>query len=128
MKRFKSRSGKDVRIAQLSGHIAIVGGEYADLHERFHSDAYSQGCVSEDMQKNTVLDSVSPQQVEDLLSKSALDAAILAEFKRIVDENDQDAMTKSGPDARLLSTVVGQRISTQKRNAMWHKFQQAEEA
>ena len=128
MKRFKTNDGSKVRIAQLSGHVAWVGASYEELHERFHSDAYSLGCVSEDMQKNTVLDSVSPKQVDELLERSAIDNAIIAEFKRIVDENDQDAMSNSGPDAAKLSKKIGHRISSQKRNGMWHKFQQEQEA
>jgi len=128
MKRFKTNDGSEVRIAQLSGAVTWIGPEYAELEDHFHQDAYALGCVSEDMLKNAVLDSVSPKQVEELLDKSSLDESMMAEFKRIVDENDQDAMSKKGPDATKLSKKLGQRISTQKRNAMWYKFQQEQEA
>lgn len=128
MKRFKTNDGSDVRVAQLSGHVAWVGANYAELDDRFHKDAYALGCVSEDMVKNEVLNSVSQKEAESLISKSTLDEDLMAEFKRIVDENDQDAMTAKGPDASKLTKKLGKRISTQKRNAMWYKFQQEQEA
>lgn len=49
MKRFKSTTGEEVRIALTNGHVFLVGNEWKDLPEFAYSAAYSQCCVSEDM-------------------------------------------------------------------------------
>ena len=54
-KRFKSTTGKDVRVALTSGHVAIIGTQWVELHPRFFSLAYANGCISEDMVKSTGL-------------------------------------------------------------------------
>lgn len=128
MKKFKSLSGEPVRIALLDGHVTYVNSEFEDLDERFHSGAYSSGCVSDDMIKNQAAAAIPVKQAEAILALSNLDDAILAEMKRIVDENDQDALGAHGPNAMKLSKVVGKPVSSHKRDELWHKFQQGEEA
>lgn len=125
--KFKSKSGSPVRIALLSGHVTIVTGEFQQLNEIFHSEAYSLGCVSEDMIQNKAASAIPLHQAEAIADKATTEDLIIEEFKRIVEENDQSVMTKSGPDARHLTTIVGKRISTSLRNELWYKFQQTVE-
>ena len=48
--RFRSRSNSEVaRLASTSGHIILVGQEFVEVPEHMEADAYSNGCVSEEI-------------------------------------------------------------------------------
>lgn len=123
--KFKSTTGSPVRVALLSGHVAWIGTEYEELDERFHAEAYSAKCISEDMVKNKALENVSIAKVDALVEKVDLNKAVYAVFDKIVSGEIPDAMTKSGaPDAAVVSTHIGERITSQQRNEYWYKYQQ----
>lgn len=128
MKKFKSTTGKPVRLALLSGHVGWVNTEYEELHERFHTAAYSARCVSDDMTKNKALEDVSIAKVDALVEKVELEKAIYSVFDKIVSGEIENALTRSGaPDAQVVSTYIGERLSSQKRNELWYKYQQVTE-
>lgn len=123
-KKFKSASGEDVRIALLDGHVTIIGAEWRPLHERYHKEAYANGCVSEDMFKNKVADRIPTKVAEQVEASISFDEKILAAIDELVTENRLDAFNKSGqPDARILTDMVGERVMTAKRDQLWYKYQ-----
>ena len=125
MKKFKSTIGNQVRLSLLSGHTALVGPEWRELPELFHQEAYANGCVSDDMFKAQAMASIPVAKAEAIASNGSREAKILKEIAAMVEGNDLKDFTQSGaPDATILSTRVGERITSQKRNEMWFKFQE----
>lgn len=123
-KRFKSASGENVRLVLMDGHVTIVGADWRDLHERYHKEAYANGCVSEDMFKNKVADRIPTKVAEQVESVISFDEKILEAIDTLVTENRTDAFNKSGqPDARILTDMVGERVMTAKRDQLWYKYQ-----
>ena len=48
--RFRSRSNNEAsRLASTSGHIILVGQEFVEVPQHMEADAYSNGCVSEEI-------------------------------------------------------------------------------
>lgn len=124
-KNFKTNNGERVRVVLMSGHATWVGPEFAPLHERFHSAAYSAGCVSEDMVRNKAMSSIPTKKAEEIVNKASLDEKILKAIDELVKENNTEAFSKSGiPDARILSTMVGERVTSHKRDELWYKYQE----
>lgn len=125
MKRFKSTSGTPIRIALLSGHVAWVQTEWTDLQERFWSEAYSLGCISEDMIKNTSMSQVDHRVLNTLnniaLQKNEVEDAI----RRLVKENKLDDFDKNGkPKSSVLTTMVGFRVTNSMRDEVWYRVQE----
>lgn len=124
IKRFKSMSGEEVRIARIDGHVAIIGTEWTDLHPRFHSDAYAAGCISEDMIRNAPTD-VDPKVVNTLnniaLQKNEVESAII----QLVKDNDLEAFdTKGKPKSSILTKMVNFRVTNAMRDEIWYKVQE----
>lgn len=123
-KRFKSTTGEEVRIAQTSGHITIIGTDWTDVHPRFHSDAYAAACISEDMVKSSAVEGVDPSVVNKLnniaLQKNEVETAI----KKLVKDNELDAFDSKGkPKSNVLTSMVGFRVSNAIRDEVWYKVQ-----
>ena len=125
MKKFKSTTGQPVRVALIDGHVAIIGTEWTDLHERFHSQAYANMCISEDMIKNAALDGLDPATVNVInnvaLQKNEVEAAI----RKLIEENQLDAFdSKYGkPKSNILTDMVGFRVTNAVRDEVWYKVQ-----
>jgi hypothetical protein len=47
MERFKNISGEPKRLASTSGHVVIVGEEFADVPDHLVRDAFAKGLMSE---------------------------------------------------------------------------------
>lgn len=48
--KFRSRSDSEVaRLASTTGHIILVGQEFVEVPQHMESEAYANGCVSEEL-------------------------------------------------------------------------------
>ena len=126
MKRFKSTTGKPVRISLLDGHTIIIGTEWMDVHQRFHAQAYAGQCISEDMVKNAALDGVDPAVVNTLnnvaLQKNEVESAI----RKLVADNALEAFDAKGkPKSNILTDMVGFRVTNAVRDEVWYKVQES---
>lgn len=130
MKKFKSTTGSPVRIALLSGHTAWVNLEFTELDDRFHAEAYSAQCVSEDMLKSEAMESIPVAQAEAIIHTKSIDDKILDVISEMVDNNELENFSKSSgaPDARIIASRVGERISSHKRDEIWYRYQEANKA
>lgn len=125
MKRFKSTTGKPVRISTTEGHVTWVETSWTDLHQRFHSQAYANGCISEDMIKNNSVNEVDPRVVNLLnnvaLQKNEVEDAI----KKLLADNQLDAFDSKGkPKSTILSEMVGFRVTNPVRDEVWYRIQE----
>lgn len=124
-KRFKSMTGEEVRLAQVTGHITIIGTEWTDVHPRFFSDAYSAGCISEDMVKSAASDSLDPRVVNTMnnvaLQKNEVESAII----KLVKENNLESFDMKGkPKSQVLTQMVNFRVSNAMRDEVWYRVQE----
>lgn len=128
MKRFKSTTGEPVRIAMIDGHVTIVGTDWTDIHERFHTQAYAGGCISEDMIKNSAVNDIDPSVVN-VMNNVALQKNEVADaIRKLVRDNDLEAFDSKGkPKSTVISTMVGFRVTNAMRDEVWYKVQEDSE-
>ncbi|MCP5414363.1 MAG: hypothetical protein H6961_07120 [Chromatiaceae bacterium] len=126
-KKFKSIAGQPIRIALLDGHVTWVAEDWTELHPRFHSAAYSSGCVSQDMYRNSQL-SESDARVANtmqnvMLQKKEVEDAI----RKLIDENNLEAFdNKNGkPKSNTLTEMVGFRVTNAMRDEVWYFVQES---
>jgi hypothetical protein len=125
LKKFKTQGVEDVRLASIDGHVTFVTPEWKELHPRFHSQAYSMGCISDDMVRNTALEGMDTSVVNTLnnvaLQKNEVETAI----KRLVADNNLDAFDSKGkPKSTILTEMVGFRVTNPVRDEVWYKVQE----
>ena len=113
----------------ISGHITIVGTEFAELHERFHKDAYSLGCISEDMLKSAAAEAIPAKMAETLVRTATKLTRLLEVMEDWVENNKLDNFSKSTgkPNAMLLSDALGESVSGAERDEAWYKYEEDKE-
>lgn len=123
-KKFKSRTGEPVRLALLSGHTAIVTGEWISLAEYFYESAYAAGCISEDMVVNTELrESIDTGVLEKLQEKADLKSRVRVALEKAVEDNDLKAFNKSGnPTAVFLKRALGETVPNHIKDEVWYSM------
>jgi hypothetical protein len=124
MKRFKSADGSEVRVALETGHVTIIGNEWTELHERFHSQAYANGCISEDMAKlaEIKLNKETVNKIETVaLKKEKIKGAI----QQLLEEFDQANFTNGTnlPKSTVLTKMIGEKVSNSERDEVWYGMQ-----
>lgn len=121
---FRSPTSKPVRLALESGHITIVGEDWRPLPSVFHSLAYSKGCISNDMQKNHILESES-KTVERIKEVEDQKFKVKNAIQEAIDKNDAEFFTSKGkPDSRKLTSVVGFSVTNALRDEVWSKMEE----
>jgi len=125
MKRFKSTTGEDVRIALLSGHVFLVGSEWKDLPEFAWSDAYAQRCISEDMITGNgsvgVTTEVMAKMDHIALAKEEIKGAIL----EAMEEGNESFFNKMNgvPKVSAISEKLGKKANQQYVREVWYRIQ-----
>lgn len=121
-KRFRSPHEKEVRVALTSGHVAIIGTEWKPLHPRFHSEAYANRCVSEDMlesreyEKNRDAQGRSKRyEAERKAAKTAI--YDMLEKNRVEDFNKSDGK----PKTNVLNQLSGLQFNNAERDVVWQE-------
>jgi len=118
-KKFRSISGKDVQVALLSGHVAMVGVEWRPLPALFHQEAYARGCISDDMLSGIKgPDSMSGGSGNTALSDEERKQKIESVIKSLVDANNPESFTSTGlPRADVVNKECGFTTTAEERNA-----------
>jgi len=102
--RFRSQSDEVVRIANTSGHVAVVGPEWTNVHKSLEADAYAAGLISQNMTKDRAIKQVPDSMVEGMskiaLEKEQVKSLIkkwytnLSEYEHCFKKNNEPAMTE----------------------------------
>jgi hypothetical protein len=109
--RFKSPDGKNVHIALVTGHTAVVGADYAELDPRFHREAIARGCIP-----------FGTAEEEPAAEGASFDRrqVILDAINAMLDGAEDGDFTGDGkPDVRRLSAKCGFTIDRSERDALW---------
>ena len=123
-KKFRSRTGVPVRLALLSGHVAIVDGEWQSLPLIFHESAYASGCVSEDMIANASLKEGIDTGVLNQLQKTAnLKDKVKSAIEDAIVSNDLKAFNSKGdPTHAYIKKSVDEPVPAHLREAVWSEM------
>lgn len=119
LKEFKTPTEKPVRIVSDNTlFIDWVYPEWTPIREELWKGAYSQGCISKDM--NTVgmdpLQAVAHMQAQE----KAFEAKVLEVMIDIIEEGDPDKIDASGkPLTSAIGQVVGKQPSASLRNRLY---------
>lgn len=109
--KFKTTNNKELTISLLSGHSCIIYPEFTEVHDRFHAQAYANGCVSE---LNPVI-AEEPKIEEKYVSKYL---HIKNAITKMREEKKQGYFTKDGyPNLNHLSRIAGINVSREDLNA-----------
>lgn len=134
--RFRTRHG-EIRVAAQPGYVQTVTEEWAELHERFHKEAYAAGCISEDMLE--ILSTATAQvgatataalksegdQEKVLQGDSARLEKVKAAIKKMLDSDEPKNFTSAGlPDLRVLRAVADFEVSGDERDEAWKQVQE----
>lgn len=122
-KKFKSPNSMVRRVALLSGHIYEVGQEYVTLPEFAWSEAYSKGCISEEM---LVGQNIPAVLLESLSNEAGEIEELELAIKEAIDVNAQDAFLKSGdPRTTYFSHKLGKQVNKELLYRAWFNVQNA---
>ena len=109
-KKFRSPDQFTRRLALLSGHVYLVGNEFQSLPEFAWKEAFSQGCLTEDM---IVALQIDPSVVQGLSEQAGLKMKVREAVQDAIKHNRAEAFKKDGyPNAVWLSNKIGVRVSS----------------
>lgn len=127
-KKFRSPDGKEIRIATLSGHVAIIGNELRDLPELLWSPAYAAGAISEDIKSESMDDYIASKKKE----AEEKDAQERSEIKGILQslfENPKDYLDSKGNLVqRKVIPLIGKPIKKEVIDSIWAEIVKESEA
>lgn len=124
-KKFRTLREDKVRIALTSGHITVVDKDWVDLHEIFWSEAYSKGCMSEDMVGTTppIPQIIPPTKAEpQTLSGKDRNDLIEMAMREVMGKGNPEDLTAQGKirTNRLLE-ILGFEPTRDERDAIQEK-------
>lgn len=118
---FRSSTDKPVRVALLTGHVAVIGPEERELEPRFHAGALAAGCITNEMQTLPGKDELAepkPDASDDDLIRGALEA--------MLEGNEPGHFTASGhPDLRAVRKLGGKNFSKDAILSVWSAMNDA---
>lgn len=123
--KFRTRKG-EVRLATTLGHVTFLTEEWKELPEIFHQEAYSRGCISEEMAEVLSKDGGIDESKVDVNQspEETRMAAVLDAVKEMHDVKDVDGMfTESGlPSLKRLREIAGFEVTSEERDKAWAEF------
>lgn len=117
--KFRSPTALPVYLALTSGHTFVVGPELAEVPQRFHRMAVSEGCLPEGMAAMPGEDGTTAPDKPALIIKAI--EAMKAENK------DGDFLGDGKPNLGRLSVRAGFNVSRIERDAAWDTLAAADE-
>lgn len=129
MKNFKVTGTQPIRLVADGGHVTWVTTEWQPLHQRFHMDAYSKGCISEDMIKNVSTTDVAPSVINTLNNIAIQKDEIETAIKKMVEKGSpEDFQKRDGkPKAATITQLVGFRVTNSMRDDVWYRYQERQQ-
>lgn len=124
-KKFRS-PGEPIRVASLSGHVAIIEKELIPVHPDLWALAYAAGALSEDMSVPDMKDYISSKkqekEEEDLKERNKIKDVLRAAFKNPVSYTDKDGK----PVVRKLLGLLGKPVKKDLIDSIWEELTQEE--
>lgn len=101
--KFKSPSDQPVYIAMLSGHAAVIGNEWRELPPFMHREALAAGCITDNMDAETI-----NAMVNDAAPKDSNHDILVRAIKAMMDDPQEGDFTGAAlPNLKHLSKRVG---------------------
>ena len=142
--KFRSRSDSEVaRLASTTGHIILVGQEFVEVPQHMESEAYANGCVSEELYNSIKADMAkgAEQAAKEMLAGaigsgeqqvSAIklpsgeiinedrSAVVRKAIQGMLDGGEDGAFTAAGlPNLKVLSGKCGFQVSKDEMESVW---------
>lgn len=131
--KFRSRNKEIVRLASTIGHVCRIGEEWTEVPDHMEGDAYSKGCISEEMFetiKNTLEEEngITSEPVLLELGPETEDGArndiIKAEIDKMIDDPKPSDFTARGmPNLAVLSERCGFTVPKVHMEPVWDFIQ-----
>ena len=135
--KFRSRSDSEVaRLASTTGHIILVGQEFVEVPQHMESEAYANGCVSEelynsikaDIAKGALTGGATPAGIT-LPAGAGQDdrlTVIRQAIQGMLDGGEEGAFTAAGlPNLKVLSGKCGFQVAKDEMEAAWGEISAA---
>lgn len=141
--RFRSRSNSEVaRLASTSGHIILVGQEFVEVPQHMEAEAYSNGCVSEEIYNSIKADMAKGALATGEGGDSKPDggiklpsgdiiredrpSVIRQAIQGMLDGGEDGAFTAAGlPNLKVLSGKCGFQVSKDEMEVAWGEISAA---
>ena len=141
--RFRSRSDNDVaRLTSTSGHIVLVGQEFVEVPQHMEAEAYSNGCVSEEIYNSIKADmakgALATGEGGDAkpaggiklpsgdVTQEDRSAVIRQAIQGMLDGGEEGAFTAAGlPNLKVLSGKCGFQVAKDEMEAAWGEISAA---
>ena len=134
--RFRSRSNSEVaRLASTSGHIILVGQEFVEVPQHMEADAYSNGCVSEEIYNSIKADMANGAlatgeggdsnpaggiKLPSDTGQGDRPAVVRQAIQGMLDGGEEGAFTAAGlPNLKVLSGKCGFQVAKDEMEAAW---------
>ena len=140
--RFRSRSNSEVaRLASTSGHIILVGQEFVEVPQHMEAEAYSNGCVSEEIYNSIKADMAKGAlatgeggdakpaggiKLPSDTGQSDRPAVIRQAIQGMLDGGEEGAFTSAGlPNLKVLSGKCGFQVAKDEMESAWGEISAA---
>ena len=134
--KFRSRSDSEVaRLASTTGHIILVGQEFVEVPQHMESEAYANGCVSEELYNSIKADMAKGAlatgeggdakpaggiKLPSDTGQSDRPAVIRQAIQGMLDGGEDGAFTAAGlPNLKVLSGKCGFQVSKDELESVW---------
>ena len=134
--KFRSRSDSEVaRLASTTGHIILVGQEFVEVPQHMESEAYANGCVSEELYNSIKADMAKGAlatgeggdakpaggiKLPSDTGQSDRPAVIRQAIQGMLDGGEDGAFTAAGlPNLKVLSGKCGFQVSKDEMESVW---------
>lgn len=94
MEKFKSKTGKDVRLASTSGHVVIVGEDFKEVPPMLEQRAMAAGLIPKSLYDEVKSD--LKKEMGDNVAAEVKNSKIIEALKRIAAETEQGKEETAG--------------------------------
>ena len=123
-KKFKSSTGKTIRVARTSGHVYLFDNDWQRVPEFSWSDCYAAGCVSEDMFHNKAMSEAPEIVVKSLANVAKRKEQIRNVLQGWVENNEMEKFSNKGiPKVPEINKELPFGATRQEMLEVWYKLQ-----
>lgn len=120
---FKSPTDEPVYIALLSGHAAVIGSEWRDLPPILHRKALEEGCITDNMDEETIAAKVESAQPQE----SNHDILVGIVKGMAANPQDGDFTASDLPNLKRLGKLAGWNVSREEMMQAIHAIASEDE-
>jgi DNA/RNA endonuclease G (NUC1) len=120
-KKFKSPVETPIRIALISGHVALITKEGIELPDQFWKEAYAAGAISGDMESLSTIDE-ERKLIEEAKAEKLKEEEELKDFLVKIYKDPRSYLDKDNiPLVRKVSGAMGRRIIKSDMLKVWEQ-------